>query len=67
MGWLIGNLARLEAITVIIKREKYIGVVSGEYDRGNHIIQSGFLNMGMGMVARFRVASIVPTEYFEEG
>jgi predicted ATPase/class 3 adenylate cyclase len=62
------NLSRWEALHGNFQEsEKYMALIHASMKDGTISIQSGFLNMGMGMGARFQGRFDLAQRYFEEG
>jgi predicted ATPase len=62
------NLARWEALGGNFQEsEKYVALAQASMKRGTLSIQFGFLNLGMGMGARFQGRFDRAQQYFEEG
>jgi predicted ATPase/class 3 adenylate cyclase len=67
MSMAYGNLARWEVINGNFQEgEKYMALVRVSMKDGAISIQSGFLNMGMGMGARYQGRFDLAQRYFEE-
>ena len=68
MSMAYSNLARWEMTHGNFhEAEKYVELVQASMKDGAISIQSGFLNMGMGMGARFQGRFDLAQQYFEEG
>ncbi len=68
MGMAYANLARWEGIHGNFQEsEKYMALARASLKDGAISIQSGFLNMGMGMGARYQGRFDLAQKYFEEG
>jgi tetratricopeptide (TPR) repeat protein len=62
------NLARWETIHGNFQEaEKYVALVQANMKNGNISFQSGFLNMGMGIGARYQGRFDLAQHYFEDG